>query len=163
MWGSGPSIRGAAGLPRRVPRATVPTQTPDPMVASQMVAAHPRPATDMTHLVECIEACFECAQACTSCADACLAETEHLQALTTCIRLNLDCADVCEATGRLATRQSSADDAVLSAQVQACAEACRACAEECERHAEMHEHCRVCAEACRRCEEACRQMVSMAA
>lgn len=53
---------------------------------------------DQQKLVDCIEACFECGQTCTACADACLAE-DMVAELRTCIRLNLDCADLCVTTG----------------------------------------------------------------
>jgi hypothetical protein len=43
-----------------------------------------------------------------SCADACLAE-DLVKELTQCIRLNLDCADVCNITGRIATRRTGSD------------------------------------------------------
>jgi len=79
-----------------------------------------------------------------------------------CIRLNLDCAEICTATGRVLIRQTEYDAPTAKAQVQACAEACRTCAEECERRADMHEHCRICAEACRQCEEACNACLSAA-
>src|SRR5215831_3319124 len=60
-----------------------------------MARAWPGKATiDRDALVACIDACSDCAQACTACADADLAETE-LQALIRCIRLDLDCADIC--------------------------------------------------------------------
>jgi hypothetical protein len=97
--------------------------------------------------------------ACTSCAHACLAE-DHVQELTRCIRLNLDCADVCDATGRVLTRQTSFEPQLAQSMLDACVQACRACAEECERHADHHEHCRICAEACRRCEQACSDLRS---
>lgn len=109
---------------------------------------------DRDKLAECIEACFECAQTCTACADACLAE-DMVAELTACITTNLNCADVCAATGRVLTRRTGTNDALTRSLLEACRDACRACAEECERHAEMHEHCRVCAQACRRCEKAC--------
>lgn len=80
--------------------------------------------------------------------------------LRKCIRLNLDCADICDATGRVLTRQTQYDAPTSKAQLESCREACRTCAEECERHAEMHEHCRICAEACRRCEQACQELLS---
>jgi hypothetical protein len=80
--------------------------------------------------------------------------------LRRCIRLNLDCAEICAATGAVLSRQTMPDTSLIRAQLAACAEACRVCAEECERHAEMHEHCRVCAECCRRCEKACRALVT---
>jgi uncharacterized membrane protein len=77
-----------------------------------------------------------------------------------CIRLNLDCADVCATTGNVLSRQTAFEPAVAMAMVQACAEACRVCADECERHAEHMEHCRVCADACRGCERACNELAS---
>jgi uncharacterized membrane protein len=79
--------------------------------------------------------------------------------LVDCIRTNLNCADVCEATGRELSRSGGYDLAVTRALLEACAIVCAACAEECGRHADMHQHCRICAEACRRCERACRELL----
>ncbi|HEX6651403.1 MAG TPA: four-helix bundle copper-binding protein [Thermoleophilaceae bacterium] len=115
---------------------------------------------DRDLLVRCIEACSDCAESCTQCADDCLAE-EGVQELTTCIRLNLDCADVCAATGRVVSRQTGYDPAVTSAVLRACIEACGRCAGECEVHAAHGmEHCGVCAEECRRCEQACQELLA---
>jgi hypothetical protein len=128
----------------------------------RMVRTNPSgAAVDEATLVECIEACFDCAQACTACADACLGE-QNPQMLNRCIRLDLDCADVCDTTGRILSRQTATEPQVVRVALQACAEACRLCGEECEKHAsEMNmEHCRVCAEACRRCEQACNDVLS---
>ena len=127
----------------------------------QMIRTHPSAASTSNQeaLRACIEACFECAQTCTSCADACLAEPD-VQMLTRCIRLNLDCADVCETTGRLLLRQTEPDWSLLNRQLQACAEACRVCGAECEKHASQHEHCQICAESCRMCEEACNRVLA---
>lgn len=123
----------------------------------EMIRTSPQPPVfDAAALAACIEACFDCAQSCVACADACLGETEHLQMLVRCIRLNQDCADICGTTGRLLSRGSVADPEVLRQQVALCALACDHCAEECDRHAQMHAHCRVCAEVCRRCAESCR-------
>jgi len=58
--------------------------------------------------------------------------------LIRCIRLNLDCADVCDATGRLISRQTEPDWGLLRAQLQACVAACQICGAECERHAGRH-------------------------
>ena len=128
--------------------------------AMQMLETHPWPGhVERRTLAECIEACFACAQTCTSCADACLSE-EDVADLRKCIRLNLDCADVCVTTGRVLTRQTEYDAPTSKAQLEVCREACGTCAEECERHAEMHEHCRVCAEECRRCQAACDQLLA---
>jgi len=125
----------------------------------EMLRTHPeRPAIDEALIRECIEACFDCAQTCIACADACLAEP-MVQELLHCIRLNQDCADVCATTGRLLSRLTQPNWAVVRAEVEACMIACRACGAECRKHAGMHEHCRVCAEACRRCEEACSRLL----
>ena len=99
-------------------------------------------------------------ESCTQCADDCLGE-ESVEELTTCIRLNLDCADVCATTGRVVGRQTGRDANVTSAVLLACIAACRSCGDECERHGEHGmEHCRVCAEQCRRCEQACQELLS---
>ena len=125
------------------------------MHALQMISTHPevRGSTNDV-LIRCIEECYDCAQICTSCADACLAEDMVAQ-LRQCVRLDLDCADVCAATGRLASRRTGSNEALLKMMLETCAEACRACGIECDRHADLHQHCRICAEACRRCEQAC--------
>jgi hypothetical protein len=123
-----------------------------------MLKTHPQ-ATPNEALTRCIQECVACALTCTSCADACLAE-DQVEALVRCIRLNLDCADVCDATGRVLTRQTSSEPRLALSMLESCARACRLCAEECERHAEHHEHCRVCADACRRCEQACQDLRS---
>jgi hypothetical protein len=125
---------------------------------TKMLETHPQ-ATANEALARCIEQCFACALTCTSCADACLAE-EQVQELVRCIRLNLDCADVCDATGRVLTRQTRSQPQLAQSMLEACAQSCRVCGEECERHAHHHEHCRVCAEACRRCEQACEDLRS---
>jgi hypothetical protein len=129
--------------------------------APQMMEANPNGAAlDTTALVECIEACFDCVQACTACADACLGE-QDVQMLTRYIRLDLDCADVCDAIGKMLFRQTAFDVEIAQASLEACARVCRLCGEECEQHAEHGmEHCRICAEACRRCESACNNLLS---
>jgi hypothetical protein len=75
--------------------------------AQRMVETNPSDVTvDAAALVECIEACFDCSQACTACADACLGE-EDIKMLTRCIRFNLDCADICDAIGKILSRQTA--------------------------------------------------------
>lgn len=102
---------------------------------------------------------FECAQTCTACADACLSE-DMVAELTKCIRTNLDCADICAATGNALSRHTGYDANVTRAFLDACRITCKACADECEQHAGMHGHCQVCAEACRRCENACTELLA---
>jgi hypothetical protein len=116
-------------------------------------------AVDRAALARCIGECERCAQTCTACADACLSE-ERVEELALCIRLDLDCADVCDITARLLSRQTGHQPEIADAQLRACLVACEVCARECERHAAMHEHCRICAEACRSCESACRQLLA---
>ncbi len=115
--------------------------------------------TGSSALPECIRACLDCGQVCIACADACLGE-EQVAMLKRCIRLNLDCADLCSVSTRLLMRQREPAHALLIAQLEATALACRLCAQECERHQERHAHCRVCARACRRCEEACASLLN---
>jgi Domain of Unknown Function (DUF326) len=124
------------------------------MHINEIISTHPAVggAIDPA-LVATIEALFDCAQTCTTCADASLAE-DSVVALREVIRRDLDCADVCTATGRIVSRRAGSDAPGLKPLLEVCAEICRACAEECERHSE-HVHCRVCAEVCRRCEQAC--------
>ncbi|BCB77357.1 four-helix bundle copper-binding protein [Phytohabitans flavus] len=128
--------------------------------AGVMLETHPDglAGIDQQLVTRCIEACFDCAQACTSCADACLADN-IVADLVRCAALNLNCADICETTGRMLSRPTGFDAVVALRTVQACAAVCATCALECERHAKVHEHCRICAEACRRCEEACQELL----
>jgi hypothetical protein len=128
------------------------------MTVQEMFRTHPSGAADDA-LVRAVQEIFDCAQTCTACADACLGE-ESVAELVTCIRLNLDCADVCEATGRILTRQTAFDPAMARTMLETCIEACRRCGEECARHADHHEHCRICAEACNRCRQACEEALS---
>jgi hypothetical protein len=80
-----------------------------------------------------------------------------VEQVTQCIRLCLDCADVCVATGTVATRRTGSNQVLIRQMLGVCETACRLCGEECERHASRHEHCRICGEACRRCERACQE------
>ena len=125
------------------------------MTSAGMLKAHPHPIQlDSELLTAAVDALVDCAQACDACADACLAE-DMLTELRRCIRLDLDCADICRATAAVFSRQTDADWRVMRSQLAACITACAACASECEQHAAMHAHCRICAAACRACERAC--------
>jgi len=125
--------------------------------STEMLKTHPRgPSMHIDLIDACIRACFECAEACTDCADACLGEAE-LEHLVRCIRLNLDCADICATTGRVVSRQTEPSADILRLQLEACIGACRTCGMECQMHSSM-KHCQICAEACRQCEEACQRL-----
>src|SRR3954452_1801782 len=124
-------------------------------LSKEMLEAHPWPAQlDRDLLAPCIDECLACLQTCTACADADLAESDVAE-MRPGLRLCLDCADVCDATLRLLSRQTDYVASAARAQVASCWELCSICARECERHADHHEHCRICGEACRRCEQAC--------
>lgn len=127
------------------------------MHAEQIISTHPHVQGKVNQaLARCIDECFDCAQNCAACADACLGE-QMVQNLTQCIRVNLDCVDICAATGFIATRRTGANETLIRSALDTCAMACRICGDECERHAQRHEHCRICAEACRRCQQACQE------
>lgn len=124
-----------------------------------ILTTHPAPSPIDPHvLAQAVAAALECAQACTACADACLSE-DMVADLRTCIVSDLDCADVCDTTARILSRQTGGDRGYLRSQVEACLAVCESCGAECARHAGMHEHCRLCAEACRRCADACRALL----
>jgi hypothetical protein len=129
---------------------------------AEMLKSMPQPlfaARDM--LIDCIRACSMCQQACVACADACLG-AKAVEPLKRCIRVNLDCADICAATERVLSRQESPDLGLLRHQVDSLAIACRACAAECARHKDTYDHCRLCMEACRACEQACNDLMGSA-
>ena len=127
--------------------------------ARQMLDSYPGVLkVDAAMLAATIDALHDCVQSCTADADADLSE-HHLADLVKCIRLCLDCADVCATTLSVITRQTEFDSNAVAPLLAACATMCKISGDECERHAHLHEHCRLCAEASRRCEQACRQLL----
>jgi len=127
--------------------------------ARQMLDTYSQPlAVDAGLLAAAIEAASDCAQACNADTDADLSEP-NLADMVRCIRLCLDCTDVCTATAAVISRLAEYDPGVVRPLLEACVAICRSCGDECERHAPHHAHCRVCAEACRRCEQACRDLL----
>lgn len=126
----------------------------------QMFEAHPvNPSSDHAINMECITACYACAEACNVCADACMGEKE-VAPLLECIRDNIDCADVCLATGRVMSRFTRTDKRLAGALLRACIQACEICGAMCSKHGEKMEHCRICAEACARCAKACQALLA---
>lgn len=90
-----------------------------------------------------------CAVECNQCTTACLDEKD-VRMLVKCIKLEMDCADICRLTAAFLARGSEHAVHLL----KECAEICEACAEECEKHAHM-DHCKRCAEVCHTCVEEC--------
>lgn len=101
----------------------------------------------------CIEACYLCAAACDNCAASCLKE-EHIDMMRDCIRLDMQCANLC----RLAAQFMAQDSDEAKKLCLLCAEVCQKCAAECGKH--QHDHCQHCAQACQRCAEECRKMTA---
>ena len=126
------------------------------MSIRKMIASHPSAGGHINEpLAEAAKHAMYCAVIATSCADACSAEDMDMRQ---CIRVCLDCADICQAASRLTLRQTGRNAMILRATLELCAHACEACAEECDRHA--HEHCRLCAEMCRECAQDCRKALA---
>ncbi|MGY5851625.1 four-helix bundle copper-binding protein [Salegentibacter sp. F14] len=96
-----------------------------------------------------IHALGNCINHCNYCADACLDE-EDVKAMTTCIRIDKVCAEVCSTLNQvLVTNYKN-----VEALVNYCIEVCMDCADECSKH--EHDHCQECAKACQHCVDACR-------
>lgn len=101
----------------------------------------------------CIDECNACAAACDHCAVACLVE-HRVSLMARCIRLDMDCAQIC----RLAAAYMARGSEFAGLLCNACAEVCEACAEECGQF--QMDHCQRCAQACQRCAAECRRMAS---
>ena|SRR5829696_9223564 len=101
-----------------------------------------------------IDVLAKCAAECNHCAIACLDE-QDVKMLTRCIKLDIDCAEICKLAASYVSRGSEHTQHILNE----CAEICDACAEECEKHSHM-EHCRKCAGYCRHCAEVCHSGVA---
>ncbi len=99
----------------------------------------------------CIDACNDCANECEHCSAACLNE-DDIKMMVRCIKLDMDCAQIC----RLAACTMARGSEFATAICNLCAEICDACEEECAQH--QVEHCQRCAEACNRCAAECRRM-----
>ncbi len=128
----------------------------------EMLELHPQPVRfGNDNLLNCIRECLNCAKVCSSAADACLAvDIKQTSWLIGCITLTLDCADLCQAVGRILSRQTQTDWNILNNLLLTCAEVCRKTADENERHAKYHEFSRLCAESCRRCDQACTNLLA---
>jgi hypothetical protein len=127
---------------------------------SKMLESHPKKPQRAAELSERISEIAGCAITCNICADACLGE-QNVQALAECIRLNLDCADICTTTAAVISRQTGTAMELIRAQIQACKAACKECGDECRKHAQKHEHCKVCSDVCQKCVQACDQLMQM--
>ena len=127
--------------------------------ARQLLDSYPGTLNaDAGMLAATIDALSDCAQACNADNAADLGE-QNVTEMVKCIRLCLDCVDVCTATAGVVSRQTDHDASITRPLLEACVATCKSCGDECGRHAQHHEHCRVCEQACRRCEQACRELL----
>ena len=127
------------------------------MSIEKMISEHPDVRGDYNaSLGLAVKHAMDCAAIANSCADACSGEEMEMRR---CIRLCMDCADVCTATYRLASRRTDENRQLIRTMLAACIEACETCADECERH--DHAHCRRCAVMCRECARDCRTALTV--
>ncbi|MCD7901773.1 MAG: four-helix bundle copper-binding protein [Bacteroides sp.] len=95
----------------------------------------------------------ECVIYCNHCFSSCL-EEEDVKMMKKCIRLDKDCAEVCQFTLGMLHRSPFVDG-----YLEMCIKVCEACAEECSKH--QNEHCQECAKMCKECAEVCRNFREM--
>jgi hypothetical protein len=127
--------------------------------ARQMLDSLPQALNfEVSVVAAAIDALNDCAQACVADSVADLSEPE-VTGLVKCIRLCLDCVDVCGAAIGVLSRPTDSDLKATNLLLEACVAICNSCGDECDRHAQMHEHCRICAEACRCGEKVCRELL----
>lgn len=115
---------------------------------------------DASELAACIELCQRCVATCTACADECLGQPD-IAVFRRCIRLNLDCADVCSAIARLLSRRGQPETSTLRALLEAGTTICAAAANEAQKHGESHTHCKLTAEICLTCARSCDAALTM--
>jgi hypothetical protein len=101
---------------------------------------------------ELIEELYACSAECITCYNACQQE-ENKEEMERCMKLDQECADICELSASLLERNSPNGNKFILL----CSEICDLCAEECEQH--KMDHCRRCAEKCRKCAKLCRDSV----
>jgi polyferredoxin len=87
--------------------------------AKQMLDTYAAPAADPGVVAAAIDAMNDCAQACVADTDANLGD-ESVAAMVACIRLCLDCADVCTATARVTSRPTGNNPRVTKPLLEAC-------------------------------------------
>ncbi|MDX2676418.1 MULTISPECIES: ferredoxin [Streptomyces] len=112
--------------------------------------------TSQQELFRFLEDRFACAQACTECARACalrasLVDPDGTEQQELVRRKGIMCAEVCDATCRVLSEDSSMDEAGIRAQLEWCRTVCLECAHVFDKHPGTEESaaaCRACAETC---------------
>ncbi|MER6708165.1 four-helix bundle copper-binding protein [Streptomyces fumanus] len=112
--------------------------------------------TSQAELFQFLEDRFACAQACTECARASalrasLVDPDGSENQEQVRRKGIMCAEVCDATCRVLSEQTQADEAAIRAQVEWCRQVCLETAQVFDRQPGAEES----AAACRDCARAC--------
>lgn len=90
----------------------------------------------------------ECTKACYNCFIKCL-EEKDTPIMAACIKINVDCAQICQTTAAFISRGSEDSKSLM----KICVEICKKCNEICSKH--NPDHCQQCADACYKCAIAC--------
>ena len=99
--------------------------------ARQMLDTYSRTFNvDADVLAAAIDALSDCVQACNADNAADLSEP-NVTEMVTCIRLCLDCVDICAATEGVISRQTDYDANVVRPLLEACVATCKSCGDEC--------------------------------
>src|SRR6266567_5367278 len=95
--------------------------------ARQMLDTYPSTFNvDADVLAATVDALNDCAQACAADTAADLSE-HNVTEMIKCIRLCLDCGDICTATAGVTSRQAEYDANVATPLLEACAAICKSC------------------------------------
>ena len=106
-----------------------------------------------------LAALAECHAACQRCADAWLAHSPLGPDALRCIRLIVDCGDLCAAAAEVLPDIENESTALVRSRLNACVLACERCVRETARHRAPHSS--ACMEACRYAAGACRPLISL--
>lgn len=106
-----------------------------------------------------LAALAECHEACQRCADAWLAHSPLGPDALRCIRLIVDCGDLCAAAAEVLPEIESEKIALVRSRLNACVFACERCVREAARHRAPHSAS--CVEACRYAAGVGRQLISL--
>lgn len=108
-------------------------------------------AGDKKEAENCDSCCGDCRATCLACVDSCLDEEGRKE----CIKLCLDCADICAICTSITSRKGPMAKEIL----ELCIIACEKCAAECSKHAD-DKACQECAAACKRFANECRDVIA---
>jgi hypothetical protein len=98
--------------------------------ARKMLEAHPQSLDiKIGPLADVLDALTECAQTCMADSYADLVEPNATE-MTRCIRLCLDCVDICTASIGVLSRSTHFDASVTEPLLEACVAVCKSCGDE---------------------------------